>query len=661
MKKIILLFLFALWIIDAQTQPMIEIDDAIQGTGTNQFNYVGSSWTHGTSSSDPYLNQTVSYSNVVNNYATISFKGNRVQIITRRADHHGIAAVSIDNGAETLVDLVRTDRQPPSSFAVVYDSYQTSIKEGTHTLKIRVTGTKNTRATGTYVVLDYVRVYSSTEVNTSAGYQSLVSNTSGNNNTAYGAKALNSNTSGHSNTANGSYALQSNTVGYENTGVGDEALKSNTEGSSNSAFGYLSLTSNLSGYGNTAHGHSALNKNTTGNQNTALGAGSMTENVSGLANTAVGAWSLRTNSTGSSNTGVGAASLATIGTGTGNTGVGTSALYSNYVGIGNSAVGFNALLESKGSSNTAIGTWALANLNMGDRNTAIGAFAGPFRQYGYGSPPVPELQNTTALGAQAVITASHQVRIGNSEVTSIGGQVSWSTLSDGRFKKDIKEDVSGLEFIKQLKPISYTIDKDAFDKFLRIPDSLRQQNASSRQKGVRQTGFVAQEVESLVKKTGFVFSGVEAPKNENDHYSIRYAEFVVPLVKAMQELAAKVEAQEKTVADQQEKISLLTDQLEKAGMNTDALRTTDEVELFQNNPNPFTLDTEIKMALPESAVHAKVIVYNLEGKQLKDFLVRERGKTSVKISGSELSEGMYLYALVVDGKVVDTKRMILTE
>jgi hypothetical protein len=111
----------------------------------------------------------------------------------------------------------------------------------------------------------------------------------------------------------------------------------------------------------------------------------------------------------------------------------------------------------------------------------------------------------------------------------------WSSVSDGRFKSDIKEDISGLEFINQLRPISYTLDRKAIDKFLGIPDSLTIP-LDPGSTAVRQTGFVAQEVEAIVRKSGYVFGGVEAPQNENDHYSIRYAEFVVPLVKAVQEL-----------------------------------------------------------------------------------------------------------------------------
>ena len=55
------------------------------------------------------------------------------------------------------------------------------------------------------------------------------------------------------------------------------------------------------------------------------------------------------------------------------------------------------------------------------------------------------------------------------------------------------------------------------------------------------TGFIAQEVEAAAQKVGFDFDGVSAPENETDLYVIRYAEFVVPLVKAMQEQQVIIE------------------------------------------------------------------------------------------------------------------------
>ena len=81
--------------------------------------------------------------------------------------------------------------------------------------------------------------------------------------------------------------------------------------------------------------------------------------------------------------------------------------------------------------------------------------------------------------------------------------------------------------------------------------------------------------------------------------------------------------------------------------------------LLQNNPNPFDAETEIKMTLPDNVGYATIMIYNLEGKQLKTIQVSDRGDVHVMISANELSAGMYLYSLIADGKVVDTKRMVL--
>ena len=62
-----------------------------------------------------------------------------------------------------------------------------------------------------------------------------------------------------------------------------------------------------------------------------------------------------------------------------------------------------------------------------------------------------------------------------------------------------------------------------------------------------------EDLKQQAKKLGFNFSGVDAPKNENDVYSLRYAEFVVPLVKAVQE-------QQQMITDMQKRIQLLEDQ-----------------------------------------------------------------------------------------------------
>ena len=51
----------------------------------------------------------------------------------------------------------------------------------------------------------------------------------------------------------------------------------------------------------------------------------------------------------------------------------------------------------------------------------------------------------------------------------------------------------------------------------------------------------------------------------------------------------------------------------------------------------------------------------MNGKQLEQIVIEERGSASVKIDGYKFEAGMYLYSLIADGAVVDTKRMVLTK
>jgi len=383
--------------------------------------------------------------------------------------------------------------------------------------------------------------------------------------------------------------------------------------------------------GNVFYGGLAGQSTVTGGGNVANGYSALFSNFSGNDNVAIGSWVMQ------------------LGGGSNNTGVGAHALQNGISGNNNTAVGYSALYSNTGNYNTAVGDYALNNNTSGNANSAFGDSAGP---------NTTNLSNTTALGYGATTTASNQVRIGSSGVSSIGGQVGWSTLSDGRFKKDVKADVSGLSFINELKPVSYVVDKDAFNKFLGLPEERIQKLAQSRVVVARENGFIAQDIEALIKEKGYVFYGVEAPQNERDHYSIRYAEFVVPLVKAVQELSAKVDEQQAKLLKQQETINLLTSSTGKSGVNDLPGKT--ETVLFQNNPNPFSSDTKIEMAIAETSRQAKLMVYNLEGKELMGLEVPGRGNTSATISSGQLSAGMYIYALIVDGKVIDSKRMILT-
>ncbi len=495
---------------------------------------------------------------------------------------------------------------------------------------------------------------------------------SGNSNVSFGYRSL-SNSTGTANTANGYYALYSNTTGYNNTAIGYHALYYNTGGIGNTANGYNALCSNKTGNHNTANGYLALYSNTTGSNNAANGFYALGLNT----------------------------------TGDGNTANGIQALYSNTTGYNNTASGFNALSSNAtGYCNTAIGTGADVSAS--------------------------NLSNATAIGHNARVTASNQVRIGDSNVTSIGGYRAWTNISDGRAKKNIRADVPGLNFINSLQPVTYNLDLDAIDELLKsddpeinhFKDSLRTTRSSkekefeaksraAKQKQV-QTGFVAQDVEKTAKSIGYDFSGVDV--DEKGIYGLRYAEFVVPLVKAVQELSEKNDAKDAAIAAMQElnkknddakdaAIVSLQEQVNELSEKNDAkdaaievlqkqvnelseamkavryaqeLRPADKVggenesksgavisteqaKLFQNTPNPFNQTTEIGYFISETVGSANIYIYDVNGVQQKNIFITERGNGVTVLQATALQAGIYFYTLICDGKPVDTKQMILTK
>ena len=277
----------------------------------------------------------------------------------------------------------------------------------------------------------------------------------------------------------------------------------------------------------------------TGHRNVSFGYGTFFSNTSGDYNTATGFTALYSNTTGLYNTAGGMEALKNSITGNYNTAYGTWALYSNTTGGYNTASGTEALKNSTtGDYNTAYGSGALYSNITGNRNTAVGSWA---------DVTSSNLTNATAVGFDAKTTSSNQVRIGNSNVTSIGGNVQWSILSDKRIKKNIRPDVPGLAFINLLQPVTFNFDLDAIDGLLNINKTERPgekelspelvetgRKAREAKEKVIQTGFIAQDVEDIAKSIGYDFSGVDV--DETGIYGLRYAEFVVPLVKAVQEL-----------------------------------------------------------------------------------------------------------------------------
>lgn len=553
-----------------------------------------------------------------------------------------------------------------------------NTKYGTNALQHNTSGTYNT-------AIGYYSMYNNTSgfENSSSGAYSMYSNTTGIQNTSHGAfslylnntgsgntatgdfslynnkasgntatgiSAMFRNTSGTHNTANGEQSLYTNQTGYDNTAFGSNSLYFNTA-SFNTAIGSYTLFNTTTGFANTANGYRALYFNTTGNSNTASGHGALYINTTGVANTASGRYSLYSNTTGSYNTASGYSSLYSNTRGFWNTAIGYQSLYSDTTGLINTAIGYQALYSNiSGSGNTAVGTFA--NVSAGN------------------------LTNATAIGYNAKVDASNKVRIGNTFVTSIGGQVGWTTFSDGRFKKDIKENVQGLAFINSLRPLTYTLNVKGLNDYYKngakqatddeISNNTRQAVESGMQKEedaagkIVYNGFIAQEVEEAAKKLNYEFSGVDKPQTKDGLYGLRYENFIMPLVKAVQELS-------KMNNDKDAKIENLIKRIEKLEAiknvepGTSKFTSLNDASLEQNIPNPFKNITTIGYTLPQKFTKAEIIIADQGGKILKQMNVNGIGKGTLNVDAAKLSSAAYSYSLTIDGHLIDTKKMVLVK
>lgn len=353
--------------------------------------------------------------------------------------------------------------------------------------------------------------------NTFVGYQAGALNTTGTDNTAVGFNALDANTTGVRNTAIGRDVLGSNTAS-DNSGLGNNALLVNTTGSQNAAFGSRTLDANTTGAQNAAFGNDALGANTTGSNNTAIGYQAGWNTTATTGNVLVGSQCGR-NANGNYNIGMGQFALAS-GIGTENVVIGYAAAsdsgdkyYSVVIGseagyaikadggtvaIGRRALyGFNSVTSSQ---NVAIGYSAASTLTSGTNNIVIGTSAQP-----------------------SAASVSNEITLGNASITTLRCQVtSITALSDARDKTDIAPLSAGLSFVNALNPVAFTWNMRDGGKV-----------------GQPDTGFIAQELKAAQEETGINIPGLVYESNP-ERLEAAYGKLIPVLVKAIQELSAKV-------------------------------------------------------------------------------------------------------------------------
>ena len=206
---------------------------------------------------------------------------------------------------------------------------------------------------------------------------------------------------------------------------------------------------------------------------------------------------------------------------------------------------------------------------------------------------------------------------------------------------------------KQTKPI-IKVESDDFYK----DDSLAQNLILAERK---QNNIVEDQ---FYEKSHYALSSDELEKvfpdlvytNESGRKGINYVEMIPLLVQCINELKAEID-----------ELKSADGLIHKAAKNTwqeETLQTSEihlqSAKLYQNTPNPFSERTEIRFSLPDEAQNAYIYIFDMQGKMLRQIPV-DASMQSVNINGYELSAGIYLYSLAVNGQEIETKRMILSK
>jgi len=419
--------------------------------------------------------------------------------------------------------------------------------------------------------------------NTAQGVSALSSNTTGYYNTAQGVSALSSNTTGYQNSAQGVNALSSNTTGYQNSAQGVNALSSNTTGYQNSAQGVNALFSNSTGYYNTAQGVNALFSNSTGYYNTAQGVNALSSNTTGYQNSAQGVSALSSNTTGYSNTAQGVSAGRFISGGSSPNQTSNNSVYLGYntmaladgdtneIVIGANAVG-------AGSNSVVLGNDSITKTIL-KGSVVIGATT---PTTGYKLDVIGDIrcQALTQYSDANKKENINNLDLGLDFVTKLRPvSYKWKDVEEIKEYEEVEEDVyeeqevTTTEKVIEIidgKYVSKEIEKvvkqkvqifDEYDLYDEQGNVIGKHQVPRRQKVMREVvkrqaenhkrthfGLVAQEIEKIIKDMGIdlrdfgmlKITNYDNPEAEHE-YGLDYTQLIPVLIKAIQELKAKVE------------------------------------------------------------------------------------------------------------------------
>jgi trimeric autotransporter adhesin len=253
--------------------------------------------------------------------------------------------------------------------------------------------------------------------------------------------------------------------------------------------------------------------------------------------------------TGGFNVAVGTLALDALTTGVDNVAIGHDCLTTNVAGDNVVAIGPEAAKRLNPSGNVDmngvyIGVQAGDEVTTGPHNTVIGALTANALTTGSNNLLLGTTAGNASQPGGSISTGDNQIVLGNASSTNAHIQIDWTVASDERDKTDFTALDLGLDFVKELEPVTYKWDKRA-----KYGDDISTiTHDGTHKEDWLDVGFKAQAVEALEEAAGYTIADkTNLTTNLTDdgkQYGLTYSKFVPILVKAIQELSEKVAALE---------------------------------------------------------------------------------------------------------------------
>ncbi len=314
----------------------------------------------------------------------------------------------------------------------------------------------------------------------------------------------------------------------------------------------------------------------------------------------------------------------------------------------------------------------------GNDNNVYGVY-GTVDNVGTGYGVVGEIpswsSNTAAYGVKGVVNGMHTAIYGiygdiAGLSSSMGTNPYWAGYfngdvyttgmylpSDRKLKKDITPMDGVLERVMRLKPSNYSYDQDKY-KGMNFESGNRY-------------GFIADEFGSVFPE--FVKKSIHPERKDSngnviaeavDFTAVNYVELIPVLTKAIQEQQTQIETQNKLIDELKLEIGTVKSLnnskviLDGSG-NSQKVAINEAPILMQNHPNPLNGVTFIEYFIPENSGSAFLKVVDINGKLIQAFPINQKGYGQIEMDCSKLSAGTYTYSLLVDTKVIDSKKMVV--